>query len=102
MLTRKDFFVFYLHSMLIASIAFGLIRGMHMILVGTINAIELNNSIHWRVSALISVIFLAIIQSSFFFITGILFAYFPSYFFVKYLLIPRPSEVHPVSTGHRP
>jgi hypothetical protein len=64
-----------------------------MILVGTINAIELNNSIHWRVSDLIIVIVLTIIQSSFFFIIGILFAYFPSYFFVKYLLTPRPSHL---------
>jgi hypothetical protein len=94
MLTRKDFFVSYLHSMLIASTTFGFIRGMYMILVGIINVIEVNISIHFRISALITVIFVAIIQSSFFFIIGILFAYFPSYFFVKYLLIPRSSHLH--------
>jgi hypothetical protein len=95
MLTRKDFFVPYLHSMLLASIAFGVIRGVYVFVVSIINAITIDNSIGFHLSAMITIIVVTLIQSSFFFIIGILVAYFPSYFFAKYLLLPR--STHPLS-----
>jgi vacuolar-type H+-ATPase subunit I/STV1 len=92
MLTRKDYFVPYLHSMLLASIAFGVIHGVYVFVVGIINAITIDNSIDFHLSWMITLIVVMIIQSSFFFIIGMLVAYFPSYFVAKYLLLPRSTR----------
>ena len=80
--------------MLFASTAFGLVRGLYMLLVGIINAIEVDRAIHFRLSGLIIIIFMSIIQSTFFFLIGVLISFFPSYFWMKYLLVPRSNYLH--------